>query len=161
MNFENDRTYARNLSESIEEEQIPTEAERFESEEVPESELCSIKEELPLLGSEGGLAMFFHDMRKYPLLTTEEERALGERAFNGDKLAQDKLVLHNLRLAVSIAGTTKAVVLKLRTLCSMEQLVLIRLQVNSTLLVGSASQRMQRGGCVKVSRVPLLIVAAQ
>ena len=38
-----------------------------------------------------------------PILTTEEEQALGERIKQGDALAKDELVRHNLKLVVSIA----------------------------------------------------------
>ena len=38
-----------------------------------------------------------------PILTTEEEQALGERIKQGDALAKDELVNHNLKLVVSIA----------------------------------------------------------
>ena len=38
-----------------------------------------------------------------PILTTEEEQALGERIKQGDALAKEELVKHNLKLVVSIA----------------------------------------------------------
>ena len=38
-----------------------------------------------------------------PILTTEEEQALGERIKQGDALAKEELVNHNLKLVVSIA----------------------------------------------------------
>lgn len=38
-----------------------------------------------------------------PILTTEEEQALGERIKQGDALAKDELVRHNLKLVISIA----------------------------------------------------------
>ena len=38
-----------------------------------------------------------------PILTTEEEQALGERIKQGDALAKEELVKHNLKLVISIA----------------------------------------------------------
>lgn len=47
--------------------------------------------------------LYFHDINKIPLLTLEEEQALGYRILEGDQEAVDKLIEHNLKLVVSIA----------------------------------------------------------
>ncbi len=55
---------------------------------------------------EGGDALqrFLADVRRYPLLSEDEERELGRRAREeGDVEAARRLVLHNLRLVVTIA----------------------------------------------------------
>ena len=43
------------------------------------------------------------DIAKIPLLSAEEEKEVGKRAKEGDKKAQDELVIHNLRFVVSVA----------------------------------------------------------
>ena len=50
------------------------------------------------------ISLFFADMRKYPLLTLEEEIELGKRAKSGDRAAVQRMVEANLRLVVSIAN---------------------------------------------------------
>ena len=49
------------------------------------------------------LKTYINDMKKYPLLTKEEERELLVRCSCGDKEARDRLIQSNLRLVVSIA----------------------------------------------------------
>lgn len=43
------------------------------------------------------------DIAKIPLLSVEEEKEIGKRAKEGDKKAQDELVIHNLRFVISVA----------------------------------------------------------
>ena len=46
---------------------------------------------------------YLADVRKYDVLTDEEEKELLEKCKNGDKEACDKLILHNLRYVYSQA----------------------------------------------------------
>ena len=48
-------------------------------------------------------ALYFNEIKKYPLLTIEEEQELGKRILQGDKQAVKTLIEHNLRLVASIA----------------------------------------------------------
>jgi len=50
-----------------------------------------------------GLSRFFTQASKLPLLTATQEVELAERRDKGDKRAEQKLVEHNIRLAISIA----------------------------------------------------------
>jgi len=47
---------------------------------------------------------YYHEIDKIPLLSVEEERALVEKAYNGDKKAQNKLVESNLKFVIKVAG---------------------------------------------------------
>lgn len=49
------------------------------------------------------LDQYFSEIRKYKLLTREEERELAIKSKNGDINAKNKLINHNLRLVVKIA----------------------------------------------------------
>jgi RNA polymerase primary sigma factor len=49
------------------------------------------------------LAPYLGAIRKYPVLTREEERALATRVRRGDLAAKQKMVRHNLALVVAIA----------------------------------------------------------
>lgn len=49
------------------------------------------------------LGRYLREIRRIPLLTPEQERALARRAKNGDQEALDELVRHNLRFVVSVA----------------------------------------------------------
>ncbi len=49
------------------------------------------------------LKQFLQEINEYPLLTPEEEIALGKRIKQGDKEAVDKLIVSNLRLVIKIA----------------------------------------------------------
>ena len=49
------------------------------------------------------LDAYFSDVSKHRLLTREEEVELSKRIEKGDKLARDKMIESNLRLAISIA----------------------------------------------------------
>jgi RNA polymerase primary sigma factor len=47
--------------------------------------------------------LFLQEISQFPLLTPEEEIALGHRIKKGDKEAIEKMVVSNLRLVVKIA----------------------------------------------------------
>ncbi len=49
------------------------------------------------------MQLFLNEIRRYPLLTREEERELAQRVEAGDAEAKDRMVNSNLRLVVSIA----------------------------------------------------------
>ncbi len=49
------------------------------------------------------LALFLRDIRRYPLLTAEEEIELAKRIEQGDLEAKERMINSNLRLVVSIA----------------------------------------------------------
>jgi RNA polymerase primary sigma factor len=49
------------------------------------------------------LELFLRDVRRYPLLTADEEKELSRRVEAGDREAKDRMVNSNLRLVVSIA----------------------------------------------------------
>lgn len=48
-------------------------------------------------------AIYTEDVARYPLLTREEEAALGAQARSGDVEAQNRLVVHNLRFVITVA----------------------------------------------------------
>ena len=47
--------------------------------------------------------LYLKDIGKINILTREEEKELAEAAIKGDKSAKEKLIIHNLRLVLSIA----------------------------------------------------------
>ncbi len=49
------------------------------------------------------LKQYLIEVRKYPLLTTEEEKELGKRILTGDRKAINKMVNANLRYVITIA----------------------------------------------------------
>lgn len=53
--------------------------------------------------SEDSLTDYLNMIGKTPLLTIEEEKALGYKIINGDKDAINEMIIHNLRYVVSIA----------------------------------------------------------
>lgn len=57
---------------------------------------------------------YFQEMRKYKLLTADEEKELGRKARNGDMQAREALINANLRLVVSIAKRYQWVVAHLK-----------------------------------------------
>jgi len=63
------------------------------------------------------LEMFFKEVGKHPLLTKDEEVMLSQRIEAGDKLARDRMIQSNLRLAISIAKQYN------KSGCSLEDLI--------------------------------------
>ena len=60
---------------------------------------------LPALTSDGGLKRYLQEIRKFPLLTEEEEYMLAKRFHeHGDVAAAHRLVTSHLRLVAKIAG---------------------------------------------------------
>ena len=59
---------------------------------------------LPILSSEGNLAVYLQEIKKFPMLTAEEEYMLAKRfKEHGDSEAAHKLVTSHLRLVAKIA----------------------------------------------------------
>ena len=53
---------------------------------------------LPVLSSEGGLALYLQEIKRFPILTAEEEYMLAKRfKEHGDNKAAHKLVTSHLR----------------------------------------------------------------
>jgi RNA polymerase sigma-32 factor len=79
--------------------------------EIVENNLPAIRTTAEVIAHEPGnlipsdpLAQYLAEIRKYPLLTAEEEKELAIRYFEkGDPLAAEKLVTSNLRFVVKIA----------------------------------------------------------
>ena len=60
--------------------------------------------QLPVLSSEGNLAIYLQEIKKFPILTAEEEYMLAKRWKNrGDTKSAQKLVTSHLRLVAKIA----------------------------------------------------------
>ncbi|HKW15129.1 MAG TPA: RNA polymerase sigma factor RpoD/SigA [Candidatus Krumholzibacteria bacterium] len=59
--------------------------------------------ELPVSGGRSSLDLYLNEIRRYPLLSREDEVALARKARAGDMQAQEKLDRSNLRFVVSIA----------------------------------------------------------
>ena len=57
----------------------------------------------PSITNRDAIKSYLKDISSIPLLTIEEEKELGKRAKQGDKAAQDKLVISNLRFVISVA----------------------------------------------------------
>ena len=59
---------------------------------------------LPVLSSEGGLALYLQEIKRFPILTADEEYMLAKRfKEHGDNKAAHKLVTSHLRLVAKIA----------------------------------------------------------
>lgn len=56
-----------------------------------------------IMGSDEDMSQFLSEIRSYPLLSEEEERALAKRCAEGDEEAVRTMVNSNLRLVVSVA----------------------------------------------------------
>ena len=56
-----------------------------------------------LAGGEDDVRQYLHEIRRYPMLTAEEERCLARDCAAGDEAAIRKMVNSNLRLVVSVA----------------------------------------------------------
>ena len=50
------------------------------------------------------MTQYFAEIKRFPLLTREEERALGRRIQAGDEGAREQMIVANLRLVVTIAN---------------------------------------------------------
>lgn len=53
------------------------------------------------------LSNYFSSIRRYPLLSSEQENSIGRKAKEGDKRSIDMMITSNLRLVVKIAKTTE------------------------------------------------------
>ena len=61
------------------------------------------KQEAPISRGEEDVSQFLNEIRRYPLLTAEQELALARRCSQGDEEAIRQMVNSNLRLVVSVA----------------------------------------------------------
>jgi RNA polymerase primary sigma factor len=59
--------------------------------------------EIPVAAGRSSLDLYLNEIRRYPLLSREDEIELARKARDGDAQAQEKLVRSNLRFVVSIA----------------------------------------------------------
>ena len=75
------------------------EAEEIETQEE-EKEIEKIVECMPPSDS---VSIYFSQIADIPLLTKKEEQTLSRKALQGDKLAREEIIRHNLKLVVSIA----------------------------------------------------------
>lgn len=57
----------------------------------------------PSITNRDAIKSYLKDIASIPLLTPDEEKELGKLAKQGDKKAQDKLVISNLRFVISVA----------------------------------------------------------
>ena len=68
------------------------------------SELLDKEIAVPVSAGDEDLRQFLSDIRRFPLLTAQQERELALRCARGDENAIRQLVNSNLRLVVSVAG---------------------------------------------------------
>ncbi len=95
----------------LEEEEIESLLERFESHHIDITDDCSraIEEEVAYTNTQiasattDSLQLFLNEAGRYPLLTAAQEVEISKKIETGDKRAKDLLVNSNLRLVVSIA----------------------------------------------------------
>ena len=87
----------------------------------------AIKNNLPILSSEGGLSAYLEQIKKFPMLDAEEEYMLAKNwRNNGNVKAAEKLVTSHLRLVAKIAMGYKGYGLPLFDLISEGNLGLIQ-----------------------------------
>ena len=67
------------------------------------TELLNHEEQTPISSGEEDARQFLSEIRRYPLLSAEEERELARRCADGDEDAIRQMVNSNLRLVVSVA----------------------------------------------------------
>ena len=67
------------------------------------TELLDHEEQTPISSGEEDASQFLSEIRRYPLLSAEEERELARRCAEGDEDAIRQMVNSNLRLVVSVA----------------------------------------------------------
>lgn len=67
------------------------------------TELLDREEQTPISSGEDDARQFLSEIRRYPLLTPDEERELARRCAEGDEDAIRQMVNSNLRLVVSVA----------------------------------------------------------
>lgn len=67
------------------------------------TELLDREEQNPISSGEDDARQFLSEIRRYPLLTPDEERKLARRCAEGDEDAIRQMVNSNLRLVVSVA----------------------------------------------------------
>ena len=67
------------------------------------SNLLEKENETPISAGEDDVRQYLNEIRRYPRLTPEEERALARRCAEGDEDAIRQMVNSNLRLVVSVA----------------------------------------------------------
>ena len=88
--------------EENEEDHGPTDSELMETEEDEDEEI-----DLEAMAEEGGttdvVRMYLREIGRIPMLTQEEEQALGKRIAEGSEAAASKMAEANLRLVVSVA----------------------------------------------------------
>ena len=67
------------------------------------SDLLTIEQPVPVSAGEDDARQFLQEIRRYPLLTVQQERQLAKRCAEGDQEAIRQMVNSNLRLVVSVA----------------------------------------------------------
>ena len=67
------------------------------------TQLLDREEQTPISSGEEDASQFLSEIRRYPLLSPEEERELARRCAQGDEEAIRQMVNSNLRLVVSVA----------------------------------------------------------